>query len=73
MKFSSFLDEAQPIVCTQRDADKYGRVVATCVNSFGQDVAIWLVQNGHAIDWPLYSKGEYCHALQLGQITRMNQ
>lgn len=62
MKLSSYLDEAQPIVCTQRDVDKYGRVVATCVNSFGQDVATWLVQNGHAIDWPLYSKGEYSGA-----------
>ncbi|MPR64275.1 thermonuclease family protein [Ochrobactrum intermedium] len=59
MKLSSFLDEAQPITCSQRDIDRYGRVVALCVNSFGQDVAIWLVRNGHALDWPLFSKGKY--------------
>jgi endonuclease YncB( thermonuclease family) len=25
----------------------------------GADLAAWLVLNGHALDWPQYSKGEY--------------
>ncbi len=62
LKLASYLDEAQPIVCSQRDIDRYGRVVASCQNSFGQDVATWLVRNGHALDWPLYSKGAYSSA-----------
>lgn len=62
LKLASYIDEAQPIICAQRDIDKYGRVVASCVNTFGQDLATWLVRNGHALDWPLYSKGAYSDA-----------
>lgn len=59
IKLAGYLDEAQPIVCAQRDIDQYGRIVASCENSFGQDLATWLVRNGYALDWPRYSKGAY--------------
>jgi endonuclease YncB( thermonuclease family) len=62
MKLASYLDEAQPIICAQRDVDRYSRIVASCVNTFGQDLATWLVRNGHALDWPMYSKGAYSRA-----------
>ncbi len=54
-----FLDEAQPIRCHGRDTDKYGRMVADCENAFGQDVGGWLVQNGHALDWPFRGQSHY--------------
>jgi endonuclease YncB( thermonuclease family) len=38
--------------------DQYGRTVARC-SIDGVDVAEWLVRNGLALDWPLYSKGKY--------------
>lgn len=62
MKLASYIDEAQPIICAQRDINQYSRVVASCVNTFGQDLATWLVRNGHALDWPMYSKGAYSNA-----------
>jgi endonuclease YncB( thermonuclease family) len=59
MKLASYLNDAQPIVCAQRDTDQYGRIVATCENIYGQDLARWLVRDGHALDWPQFSKGAY--------------
>lgn len=39
---------------------RYGRTVATCsLGTPGPDIGHWLVANGHALDWPKYSKGEY--------------
>lgn len=38
--------------------DQYGRTVAVC-SIDGVDLAGWLVRNGLALDWPLYSKGKY--------------
>lgn len=70
MKLASYLDEAQPITCSQRDIDKYGRIVASCQNSFGQDLATWLVRNGHALDWPTYSKGAYSNAQKNAQSRK---
>ncbi|WP_235923562.1 thermonuclease family protein [Brucella tritici] len=70
MKLASYLDEAQPIICAQRDVDKYSRIVASCVNTFGQDLATWLVRNGHALDWPMYSKGAYSSAQKDAQSRK---
>lgn len=49
------------VTCHQTDTDRYRRVIARC-SVGGQDVALWLVENGHALDWPRYSKGEYADA-----------
>lgn len=46
--------------CTETSRDRYKRVVAHC--SVGdQDIAGWLVERGHALDWPRYSKGKFKH------------
>ena len=38
----------------------YERVVARCRRtSDGRDIAAEMVRQGHAVDWPLYSKGAY--------------
>lgn len=46
------------VSCVHASTDRYGRVVARC-SVAGQDIAGWLVANGHALDWPRYSKGRY--------------
>ena len=46
------------ITCWQKDTDRYGRIVAQCFFD-GEDVAEWLILNGHARDWPKYSGGYY--------------
>lgn len=53
----------RPVQCTPVDKDQYGRTVATCqLGTPGPDIGHWLVANGHALDWPLYSKGKYADA-----------
>lgn len=64
------LNEAQPIQCQKRDIDDYGRTVAVCSNSFRQDIAAWLVRNGHALDWPHFSNGKYKNLQSQAQSNR---
>ena len=46
------------VACNERGRDRYRRVVAVCTVA-GEDVAVWLVRLGWALDWPKYSKGKY--------------
>jgi endonuclease YncB( thermonuclease family) len=47
--------------CVDIDERSYNRVVAVC-SVAGVDIADWLTRNGHALDWPKYSKGAYADA-----------
>src|SRR5258707_3850717 len=51
----------RPVDCSPVSLDQYGRTVAVC-SIAGVDLAEWLVRNGLALDWPLYSKGKYDRA-----------
>jgi endonuclease YncB( thermonuclease family) len=46
------------VTCLPISMDRYGRTVASCFVS-DTDLALWLVQNGLALDWPRYSKTKY--------------
>lgn len=50
---------SRPTRCVEVDRDRYKRMVANCFRADGANVAAWLVRNGHALDWPRYSKGRY--------------
>jgi len=53
----------RPVICTPKDRDQYGRIVAMCkIGDPGPDIARWMVSNGHALDWPQYSSGQYAEA-----------
>lgn len=54
-----FLSASRPIRCEFVSWDRYGRYVGDCVRADGVGVAGWLVENGHALDWPRYSRGAY--------------
>ncbi|MET3993719.1 endonuclease YncB(thermonuclease family) [Bradyrhizobium sp. S3.9.2] len=63
-KAASELDRfinSRPVTCVPIDIDRYGRTVASC-SVEGVDLAGWLVSQGHAFDWPHYSKGKYAQA-----------
>nr|WP_244846627.1 thermonuclease family protein [Mesorhizobium sp. L-8-3] len=64
-----FLSAASPTTCHEVDRDRYGRMVARCTAG-DQDVAEWLVRNGHALDWPKYSKGAYGRAQEAARAAR---
>jgi endonuclease YncB( thermonuclease family) len=50
----------RPVTCSPTGQDRYGRTVAVCtLGTLGPDIGQWLVANGHALDWPRYSKGKY--------------
>jgi endonuclease YncB( thermonuclease family) len=51
----------RPVECVDVDTRIWKRVVAVCTVA-GTDLADWMVRNGHALDWPKYSKGGYVAA-----------
>lgn len=66
-----FLASARPVICDFVERDRYGRFVGVCRRSDGSDVQAWLVENGHALDWPRYSGGQYAsHQLAAQQDGR---
>ncbi|WP_412026662.1 thermonuclease family protein [Deinococcus yunweiensis] len=45
------------VTCTQRDRDRYGRVVAVCrLTTTGEDLNAWLVRQGWAVAYTAYSR-----------------
>lgn len=54
-----YLAQSRPTRCEPKGVDRYGRTIASCYRSTGDDVAAWLVTSGNALDWPKYSKGQY--------------
>ncbi|MER9714177.1 thermonuclease family protein [Mesorhizobium sp. M0174] len=54
-----FLAASQPLHCSFVDRDWYGRLVGNCDRADGRSVQRWLVEQGLALDWPLYSHGAY--------------
>ncbi|WP_369422236.1 thermonuclease family protein [Bradyrhizobium sp. IC4061] len=62
----------RPVTCSPVDRDQYGRTVATCsLGTPGADIGHWLVANGHALDWPKYSKGKYEDAQRSAEKTNL--
>jgi endonuclease YncB( thermonuclease family) len=51
---------ARIVTCTERDRDRYGRVVAVCKVA-GDDISAWLVRQGWALDYARYSGGTYAN------------
>ncbi|MCO6407365.1 thermonuclease family protein [Hoeflea alexandrii] len=54
----AFLAKSRPTACTVT-GKSWDRFVAACRRADGADVNRWMVANGHAIDWPKYSRGRY--------------
>ena len=44
----------RPVVCEERDRDRYGRIVAVC-RVAGEDVNAWMVSQGWALAYRKYS------------------
>jgi endonuclease YncB( thermonuclease family) len=54
-----FLATSRPVTCKFVGWDQYGRFVGDCNRADGASVQEWLVKNGHALDWPRYSHGDF--------------
>ena len=46
---------SRPVVCTERDRDHYGRIVAVC-RAGGGDINAWMVSQGFALAYRKYSR-----------------
>lgn len=53
------LRSSSPTVCQFVTLDQYDRFVGDCYLNNGESVQEWMVSNGHALDWPRYSRGKY--------------
>jgi endonuclease YncB( thermonuclease family) len=62
----------RPVDCSPVSLDQYGRTVAVC-SIDGVDIAEWLVRNGLALDWPMYSKGAPKKDPRCHQAKRRNK
>ncbi len=49
------LIDNEPVSCQERDVDRYGRIVAVCLNTEGQDVGAELVREGWALAYRQFS------------------
>ena len=47
-----FLAASRPTTCQFVEWDQYERFVGDCARADGTSVAVWMVRNGHAMDWP---------------------
>lgn len=54
-----YLAKSRPVRCEFVEWDRYSRFVGNCFRANGDNVAAWLVENGHALDWPRHSNGAY--------------
>ncbi|WP_274627572.1 thermonuclease family protein [Arvimicrobium flavum] len=55
-----FLSASRPVTC-HLQGRTYDRRVGVCYRADGANVNAWMVRQGHALDWPRYSKGRYVH------------
>lgn len=53
------LTKSRTLVCEERARDKYNRVVATCTDEQGNDVARTMIERGMAVSFGGFAEGPY--------------
>jgi len=66
----AFLAAARPTRCTFVTRDRWGRYVGDCRRADGASAQEFLVEEGHALDWPRYSGGAYARAQEVASTAR---
>lgn len=62
-------DAGDRLWCADEGEDRYGRTVATCFAG-KRSINRAMVEQGHAMDWPKYSKGAYQEAQERARAAR---
>lgn len=57
------------VACTQRDTDRYGRIVAVC-RAGGEDLSAWLIRQGLAVRYERYAGRAYLREERAAQESR---
>lgn len=58
------------VSCTEIERDRYQRAVATC-DVGGEDVGLWMIRNGWAVEYREYSDGRYAEAERAAAAARV--
>lgn len=58
-RFLQFYSYGKTLTCYDMGSDNYGRTVARCEDTFGNDLACALIAEGHAEEWLYFSRGYY--------------
>lgn len=61
--------DGRPITCTERDRDRYGRVVVQC-SVAGRDLGAWMVRQGYAIRYTAYAGTAYLPEETAARLAR---
>ncbi|MDX0356752.1 thermonuclease family protein [Sinorhizobium medicae] len=66
-QLDKFLTASRPTRCEFVERDRYRRFVGICYRADGRELNRWLVENGRAVDWERYSRGDYADAQELAR------
>jgi endonuclease YncB( thermonuclease family) len=53
------VDQSQYLACHEMGRDRYGRIVARCLDDMGVDIACLMIAMEQADEWNQYSRGFY--------------
>ena len=65
------LIKGKTLTCEERARDKYTRVVATCLDSAGRDIARALAEQGMAISMDGFSEGPYATEVEMARAKKL--
>lgn len=63
--------KGKTLTCEERARDKYNRVVATCVDTQGRDIARTLAAQGMAVSMDGFSEGPYASEGELARAKKL--
>lgn len=55
----TILDSSMPVTCYEMGRDRYGRIVARCLDAQGYDIGCTMIAARAAEEWQAYSRGYY--------------
>ena len=56
--------------CKVENKDKYKRSVGECFIK-EESLSVFMVRNGHALDWPYYSKGKFAKDQEYAKLNKL--
>ena len=63
--------EGKTLTCEERARDKYQRVVATCLDAQGRDIARALAEQGMAISMDGFTEGPYAADVEIARAKKL--
>ncbi len=65
------LQNSSAVKCKIVMTDSYGRLVGDCFRADGKSLAVAMVESGHALDWPKYSRRAYASSQKRAKARKL--